>query len=184
MDDRARLKELLLERSVKIGDFTLASGARSSYYVDARRTTMSAEGQHLCGRVAFELLLSAGINATHVGGLTMGADPLSYSIAHASFLAGSPMDAFSVRKEAKGHGTGQLVEGGLPEGARVVVVEDSMTTGNSALKAVSAVEAHGCTVAAVLTLVDREEGGRETVEEAGYPLLAVFTARELLASAE
>jgi orotate phosphoribosyltransferase len=114
----------------------------------------------------------------------MGADPLSYSIAHASFLAGSPMDAFSVRKEAKGHGTGQLVEGGLPKGARVVVVEDSMTTGNSALKAVSAVEAHGCTVAAVLTLVDREEGGRETVEEAGYPLLAVFTARELLASAE
>ena len=182
MDDRARLKELLLERSVKIGDFTLASGARSSYYIDARRTTMSAEGQYLCGRVAFELVLSAGVQAAHVGGLTMGADPLSYAIAHASFLAGSPLDAFSVRKHAKEHGTGQLVEGGLPEGSRVIVVEDSMTSGKSALKAVAAVEDHGCSVALVLTLVDREEGGRETIEDAGYPLMAVFTARELLES--
>lgn len=184
MDDRHRLKRLLIERSLKIGDFTLASGAKSSYYIDARRTTMCAEGQYLTGRVSLELLLQAGIRASHVGGLTMGADPVAYAIAHASWIAGTPLDGFSVRKAAKGHGMGQRVEGGVSEGARVIVVEDSMTSGGSALEAVTAVEDHGCEVAAILTLVDREEGGRERVEDAGYPLLAVFTAAELLEEAK
>ncbi len=183
MDNRSRLKALLVERSVRTGDFTLASGARSSYYVDARRTTMSAEGQALTGKVCWEALRASGIDFTHVGGLTMGADPVSYAIARESFDAGDPRDAFSVRKQPKGHGTGQQVEGGLPNDARCMVVEDSMTSGGSALKAVEVLRAYGCDIAGVVTLVDREEGGRARIEEAGLPLVAVFTGGELLEAA-
>lgn len=179
MDHRTRLKGLLVERSVRLGDFTLASGARSSYYVDARRTTMCAEGQMLVGRVGFDRIRESGLDPTHVGGLTMGADPVSYAIAHRSFLDGRPIDAFSVRKKAKEHGTGQRVEGGLPTNARVVVIEDAVTSGGSALAAMDAVEEHGATVVGVLTLVDREEGGRERIEARGVPLLTVFTGAEL-----
>ncbi len=180
---RLRLRDLLVERSVRLGEFTLASGARSSYYVDARRTTMSAEGQFLTGKVCFRLLADSGLEFTHVGGLTMGADPVAYAVAHRSWEEGHPWDAFSVRKKAKEHGTGQRVEGGLPAGARCVVVEDSMTTGGSALEAVKALEEHGARVVAVLTLVDRQEGGRERVETAGLPLLAAFSGPELLEAA-
>lgn len=184
MDPRTRLRYLLVERSLKTGDFTLSSGARSSYYIDARRSTMSAEGQHLVGRVCWDALQAAGWRFSHVGGLTLGADPLSYAIAHRSWEEGHPTDAFTVRKAAKAHGTGERIEGGLPGDARVVVVEDAMTTGGSALEAARAVEEHGATVTGVLTLVDREEGGRERLEAEGYPFLAVFTARELLRTAE
>lgn len=183
MDPRERLKQLLVERSVRLGEFTLASGARSSYYVDARRTTMSAEGQELTGKVCWELVSASDLDFTHVGGLTMGADPVSYALSRESFVRGDARDAFSVRKEPKGHGTGQQIEGGLPEASRCLVVEDSMTTGGSALKAVEVLEAAGHTVVGVLTLVDREEGGRERLAEAGYPLLAAFTGVELLAAA-
>jgi orotate phosphoribosyltransferase len=175
--------DLLVERSLRTGDFTLASGARSSYYVDARRTTMSAEGQFLTGKVCWKVLADTGHDLSHVGGLTMGADPVAYAIAHRSWLEGKPLDAFSVRKEAKGHGMGQRIEGGLPAGARCLVVEDSMTTGSSALRAAAAVEAAGAEVVAILTLVDRQEGGREAIESAGHSLTAVFTGRELLATA-
>ena len=113
----------------------------------------------------------------------MGADPVSYAIAHTSWGSERPVDAFSVRKERKGHGTGRRIEGGLSRGSRALVVEDAMTTGGSALEAVEAVEAAGARVVGVLTLLDREEGGRERVEAAGYPLLAVFTARMLLEAA-
>lgn len=183
MEHRTRLKELLVERSVRTGDFTLASGARSSYYVDARPTTMSAEGQALIGRLALERIQASGLQPTHVGGLTLGADPISYAIAHRSWLDGHPLDAFSVRKKAKEHGTGQRIEGGLPSDARVLVVEDSMTSGGSALSAASALREHGCTVVGVLTLVDREEGGGARIEAEGYPLLTLFTGRELLEAA-
>lgn len=182
MDHRRRLQAILVERSLRIGDFTLASGARSSYYIDARRTTMSAEGQFLTGKVCWDILDDSGLTVSHVGGLTMGADPVAYALAHRSWLEGRPLDAFSVRKKAKNHGTGQRIEGGLPGGARCLVVEDSMTTGSSALDAADALEAEGAQAVAILTLVDREEGGRQRVESAGYPLLAVFTATELLAS--
>lgn len=178
--DRNRLKDILIERSVRVGDFTLASGAKSSYYVDARRTTMSAEGQLLTGRVALAALKASELSPTHVGGLTMGADPVTYALARESFLEGHALDGFSVRKQAKEHGTGQRIEGGLPTDARCLVIEDSMTSGGSALKAIAAIEEYGASVVGVLTLVDREEGGREKLAEAGYPLLAVFTGQELL----
>ena len=183
MNPRDRLKEILVDRSVRLGDFTLASGARSSYYVDARRTTMSAEGQHLTGPVCWTALQESGLEPTHVGGLTMGADPVTYALARESFEQGRPLDGFSVRKEPKGHGTGQQIEGGLPENARCLVIEDSMTTGGSALKAIQVLEGFGATVVGVLTLVDREEGGRERLEEAGYPLVRVYSGPELLAAA-
>lgn len=172
-----------MERSLRLGDFTLASGARSSYYVDARRTTMSAEGQFLVGHVAYASLRESGLDVTHVGGLTMGADPVAYALAHRSWVEGRPLDAFSVRKKAKEHGTGQRVEGGLPPGARCLVIEDSMTTGSSAAAAVQALREFGATVVGVFTLVDRQEGGAERIEAEGLPFLAVFNGPDLLDAA-
>lgn len=182
-DDRMRLRDLLVERSVRLGDFTLTSGARSDYYVDARRTTMSAEGQVLVGRVALAALRESGLEPTHVGGLTMGADPIAYAIAHRSFLDGAPLDAFSVRKRAKEHGTGQRIEGGLPKGARCVMVEDAMTTGGSTLKAIDAVTEYGADVVGVLTLVDRSQDAAGLFGARGLPLIGLYTGSELLEAA-
>jgi len=185
MEHHERLRTLLVQRSLFVGEFTLSSGAKSTYYVDARRTTLSAEGQFLLGRVGLEALRGSGWEGTWVGGLTMGADPVAYAIAHASWEAGTPIDAFTVRKAAKGHGTGRRIEGGLPEDAHCFVVEDAVTSGGSAIEAVAAVRAHGAVVTGVLAVVDREEGGRERItQETGLPLIALFTARELLAEAE
>ena len=183
MNHRDRLKQLLVERSVRLGEFTLASGARSNYYIDERPTTMSAEGQVLVGHVALELLRQSALDPTHVGGLTMGADPIAYAIAHRSHLDGHSIDGFSVRKKAKEHGTGQRVEGGLTPEARCVMVEDSMSTGNSTLVAVQAVREFGATVIGVLTLVDRSENATALFAAEGLPLLSVFTGNEILEAA-
>ncbi|HET8649118.1 MAG TPA: orotate phosphoribosyltransferase, partial [Gemmatimonadales bacterium] len=147
MSDSARLRQLLLERSVERGDFVLASGRRSTFYLDCRRTTMSAEGMVLIGRLGREAIRRAGWQASAVGGLTMGADPVAYAIAAASAAEPPQLDAFSVRKEAKGHGTKRLIEGNFRPGSQVVVVEDVITTGNSALQAVAAVREAGGSVA-------------------------------------
>ncbi|HET9948060.1 MAG TPA: orotate phosphoribosyltransferase [Longimicrobiales bacterium] len=183
MSERERLRALLVERSVRLGEFTLASGAKSGYYVDARTTTMCAEGQRLVGLVAYRAIRDAGLDPTHVGGLTMGADPIAYAVAHRSALEGQPIDAFSVRKRAKEHGTGKRIEGGLPERARCLVVEDTMTTGRSALEAVEALRAHGADIVGVLTLVDRSQNARAFYESQGLPLLSIFTGEELLEAA-
>jgi orotate phosphoribosyltransferase len=180
MSQRQRLLELLLERSVKRGDFVLASGARSSYYVDCRTTTTHAEGQALVGRLGFELLSGSGLRPASVGGLTMGADPVSYAIAHTSWLAGDPVHAFSVRKQPKDHGTGKRIEGSFTPGTGVVVIEDVITSGGSALQACEAVAAEGGEVLGVLALLDRESGGREAIEARGYQVLTVFRISELL----
>lgn len=182
--DRKCLKNLLLERSVRLGDFTLSSGAKSSYYIDARQTTMTAEGQRLTGKIAYTLIEEAGWDVSHVGGLTLGADPVAYAIAHHSTGRGRTLDGFTVRKEPKDHGTGQQIEGGLPTDARVVVVEDAVTTGGSAIRAIEVLRKYGASVAGVICLVDREEGGRSRLDELDVPLLAVFTGPELLAAAE
>lgn len=179
-DDRSALLDLLRERSLRRGRFVLASGAESEYYIDARPTTMSAAGQRLIGRLGLEVLAARGWRVSAVGGLTLGADPVAYAIAHASALAGRPVDAFTVRKQVKGHGTGRRIEGNFATGSDVVVVEDVLTAGKSALEAVGAVEAEGGRVLGVLTLVDREAGGRERLSAAGHPLAALFTARDLL----
>jgi orotate phosphoribosyltransferase len=181
--ERERLLDLLRRRSVARGDFVLASGARSSYYIDARLTTMSGEGLRLVGRVVLQELDAAGWRPSAVGGLTMGADPVAFALAHAATLAGRPLDAFSVRKEAKSHGTGRRIEGCFDAGAAVVVVEDVITSGDSALRAVGAVRAAGGEVLGVLAVVDREQGGRARLEAEGLRVAALFTATELLAQA-
>jgi orotate phosphoribosyltransferase len=179
VSDIAALERLLLERSVRRGDFVLASGAGSSYYIDCRLTTMSAAGMVLIGQLGLEAIRVAGWKADAIGGLTMGADPVAYAIAAASASAGTPIDAFSVRKEAKGHGTGQQIEGNFRSGARVVVVEDVITSGGSAEKAIGAVRAAGAQVAGVLAVVDREQGGRQRLEAAGYQVVAMTTSSRL-----
>jgi orotate phosphoribosyltransferase len=170
---------LLAERSAKRGRFTLASGRESEFYVDCRLTTMSPEGLALIGPRALAALDAAGWNVDSVGGLTLGADPVSYAIAYASALAPAPrpVRAFTVRKEAKQHGTGKLIEGPFRAGDRVAVIEDVITTGGSARKAIAAVRAAGGEVVGVLALVDREEGGREAIEGDGVPVLALARAR-------
>jgi orotate phosphoribosyltransferase len=184
MEDRDRLLRLLLERSFRVGEFVLSSGAKSRFYVDARTTTTHAEGQALVGRLGLAAIRAARWAPAAAGGLTMGADPVAYAIAHASWLAGEPVHAFTVRKEPKAHGAGKRIEGCFAAGDAVVVVEDVITTGGSALKAVQAVEAEGGTVLGVLALLDREEGGRAAVEAAGYPVRALFTVSELFAAME
>jgi orotate phosphoribosyltransferase len=181
--DRERLVALLLERSFRVGDFVLASGARSRFYIDCRTTTTHAEGQAVVGRLGLALLREAGLRPDSIGGLTMGADPVAYAIAHASWIAGDPVNAFTVRKEPKAHGTGKRVEGCFHSGHRVVIVEDVVTTGGSALRAIEAVEAEGGIVIAVLSLVDREEGGREAITARGYPVHALVGVGELLEQA-
>ena len=180
--DRDLLKTLFVSRSVRLGDFTLASGAKSNYYIDARATTMSAEGQRLVGLVAYRLIRERGLDPSHVGGLTMGADPVAYAIAHRSAIEGRPVDGFSVRKRAKEHGTGQRVEGGVPRGAACVVVEDTMTTGKSSLEAVDAVREHGAHVIGVLTIVNRSADA-SLFERQGLPLLWIYSGEELLSAA-
>jgi len=144
-------------------------------------TAMSPEGLVLIGPLGIDEIASAGWTPDSVGGLTLGADPVSYSLAYASALAGKPIRAFTVRKEAKAHGTGKLIEGPFLPSDRVVVVEDVITTGGSALKATEAVRNAGATVIGVLALVDREEGGRERIEAAGYQVRSLANASEIVA---
>jgi len=179
--DRSRLIRLLAERSTRRGRFTLASGRESTIYVDARLTTMSPEGLALIGPLALATIREAGWTPDAIGGLTLGADPISYSVSYASALAGAPVRAFTVRKEAKQHGTGKLIEGPYRAGDRVVVIEDVITTGGSARRAIEAVRAAGGTVLGVLAVVDREEGGREALEQAGVAVRALAALSEIVA---
>lgn len=179
-----RLGALLAERSFRTGDFTLASGRQSSYYVDCRLTTMHAEGQALIGPVALDALGAAGLHPRMIGGLTMGADPIAYAVAAESFRRGTPIHAFSVRKEAKEHGRGRRIEGCFEPGAHVVIVEDVITTGGSALRACEAVRQAGGEVLAVLALVDRCEGGREAIEKSGHSVVSLYTVDDLAGHAE
>ncbi len=174
------LARLLATHSARRGTFTLASGRQSTLYIDARLTTMRPEGLALIGPAALGAIRGAGWSIDAVGGLTLGADPVSYAIAYASAMSGPPVRAFTVRKEAKTHGTGQLIEGPFQRGDRVVVIEDTITTGGSARRAVDAVRAAGGVVVGVLALVDREEGGREAIAEGGLPVISLVRAAEIL----
>src|SRR5215204_5021429 len=174
------LQHLLAERSARRGRFTLSSGQESTLYIDARLTTMSPEGLALIGPLGLAALQESGWNVQAVGGLTLGADPVAYAIAYASAQQGRLIRAFTVRKEAKTHGTGKLVEGPFRSGDRVAIVEDVITTGGSALRAAEAVRAAGGEIAGVLALVDREEGGREALEGAGLRVHALTRASDVL----
>jgi orotate phosphoribosyltransferase len=179
LTEHEQLIHLLATRSARRGQFTLASGRQSTLYIDARLTTMSPEGLVLIGALGLACIRKHW-PADSVGGLTLGADPISFAISYASAATTRPLRAFTVRKEAKTHGTGRLIEGPFEPGDRTVIVEDVITTGSSALKAVSAVTSAGGTVVGVLSLVDREEGGREAIETAGVSVISMVRARDLL----
>ena len=182
MSNRDDLISLLAARSARRGNFTLASGRQSTLYIDARMTTMSPEGLRLIGPAGLAALRDAGWAPDSVGGLTLGADPIAYAMSYASAATGQPLRAFTVRKEAKTHGAGKLIEGPFQLGDRVVVIEDTVTTGNSARTAATAVRAAGGDVIGVLALVDREEGGREALAAEGLEVLSLATASEIVAA--
>ena len=179
MSAHRRLIDELREHALVIGEVTLTSGAKAQYYVDAKRAILRPAGFAALA----ELVASYARQweATAVGGLTLGADPIACAISYASALAGAPVRAFTVRKEPKSHGTGQLIEGPFRAGDRVAVVEDVITTGASALRAAEAVRGAGGQVVGVLALVDREEGGRETLERAGFEVRSLTRARDIVA---
>ena len=181
MTDHATLVALLATRSTRRGHFTLASGKTSTFYIDARLTTMSPDGLSLIGPLGLEVLRRTGWPVDAVGGLTLGADPISYAISYASAMSGHPVRAFTVRKEAKKHGTGKRVEGPFNPGDRVAIVEDVITTGGSALQAMDVIREAQGVVVGVLALVDREEGGRQAIEATGIPVVSLVRASEIIA---
>jgi len=181
MTKHHELIALLAQRSVRRGHFILASGKTSELYVDARITSMSAEGLSLIGPAGLHAIRTAGWEVDAVGGMTLGADPIAYAISYTSSLQPPLIQAFTVRKETKTHGTGRLIEGPLKNGDRVVVVEDVITTGASALRAIDAVTSAGGKIQGVLALVDREDGGRRAIEDKGYRVISLAQISEILA---
>ncbi|MEC7638254.1 MAG: orotate phosphoribosyltransferase [Verrucomicrobiota bacterium] len=184
-DPITNLYRLLKEKSFFTGDFTLASGKKSNYYIDCRLTTLDPEGACLVGaavrKTIFGKCHELETNVDSIGGLTLGADPIALSTSMASYQGEDIkiLKPFVVRKAAKEHGKGKQIEGGFKEGDSVVALDDVITTGGSTLKAIEAIENEGGKVAFVLVLVDRQEGGKEIIEEAGYKVFSLFTRDEL-----
>lgn len=183
---RARLLQLLREKSLQYGQFRLTSGKESHYYLDSKPTTLDPEGAYLSAYLLLALLKEQGIEADAVGGPALGAVPIVSSLCAVSFAERGrfqTLPAFLVRKEAKSHGTGHLLEGYQPTaGERVVIIDDICTTGGSTLRAIENAEAAGCKVSAVLCLVDREEGCAEALN--GYSFHPLFTISELLSESD
>lgn len=175
--DRQELIELLKTDALQFGDFVLSSGKRASFYIDGRKVTLSSRGAALIGAGILELLSDTEFEA--VGGLTLGADPIIGAVLTIAGIDGRPLRGCIVRKEPKGHATGKLVEGSLNPGDRVVVVEDTSTTGGSCLKAVRAIEAEGCKVVHIVSVLDRLEGAAQAFQEQGYPFSALTNIRDL-----
>lgn len=184
------LRSLLLEKSVRTGTFTLASGKTSDLYIDCRVTALDCHGANLVGEVGWtavkDYLAAHALQVDAIGGMTMGADPISLAIGmfSARDTSAAPLQVFTVRKEPKGHGRGKQIEGNFACGQTVIVVDDVITTGGSTLKAIDAIEAAGGKVAFALVLVDREEGGRAAIEARGIPVLALYTRSCLLDQAQ
>ncbi len=182
-----KLLRLLIQRSFQYSAepvFTLASGRKSHYYINCKQTTFIAEAMPLLGRLFFERIKAVeqrdGQQIAAVGGLTLGADPIACAVAYHSALQGTPIQAFSVRKEPKGHGAQKWVEGFELPGARVAIIEDVVTTGASTLKAIDGALHAGFQIVKVLALVDRQEGGREELLKNGYELESIYTTEDLL----
>jgi orotate phosphoribosyltransferase len=180
-ETKARLIELLTERSFERRKVTLASGKESDFFVDCKQTILTAEGHALTGQLMYEALAALGpVDA--VGGVELGGCPLASAVSLVSFQKGSPLPALYVRKERKDHGTTKVIEGdkSLRPGLRVALLEDVVTTGGSSLKALEVLKAAGCEVAGIVALVDRLEGGREAIEAAGVQLITIATRRDFI----
>lgn len=175
--ERERLRQMLQAEAVKVGDFILSSGKRASYYIDCRLVTLSAEGAYLTGNVLLRALDDPLPDA--VAGMSVAADPVVTAVAIASFTAGTPLSALIVRSQAKGYGTGKQVEGPLQPGMRVAILEDTVSTGASVLRAAEAVEKAGGVVTGICTLVDRLQGGAAAITSAGYAYRHVFAIEDL-----
>jgi orotate phosphoribosyltransferase len=188
VSESSELLKLIRERSYREGDFTLASGKKSSFYIDVKTATLCAPGAHLIGRLAYDLIsrfaairLAGPESIGGVGGLTLGADPIATAVSLAAYAQGTDWPAFIVRKEAKGHGTGRYVEGheNLKPRAKLVVLEDVVTTGGSSVKAIERLRAEGYDPVAVFTVVDREEGGESALQAQGLEFLRILSLSEI-----
>jgi orotate phosphoribosyltransferase len=178
LSERDRLRQMLLERSMRFGEFVLSSGATSNYYIDVRKTSLHPEGLRIISKLFFETLLPEKITA--VGGLTLGADPLVAGVMLYSAEMGHPIEGFLVRKIAKDHGLRGQVEGNLAGHKRVAILDDVITSGESSLIAAEAAESYKAEVVRVLAVVDREQGAAQIFQQRGLPFTALFSIGELL----
>ncbi len=179
---KERLGEIILERSFKYSDnppFTLASGKQSNYYFNCKPTTLDPEGMNLIGEIVFDMVKDRDITAA--GGLTLGADPIANALAVISYQKGRPIKSFIVRKDVKAHGTKSAVEGNVTAGEKVIVIDDVITTGGSTITAIEQARAAGLIVQGVITLIDREEGGRENIRQLVDDVQSVLTRSDVMA---
>ncbi len=176
MYDKQALKTLIREKALRFGDFTLASGKKAKYYLDGKQVTLDSEGARLVGEGILELL--GNELPVAVGGMAIGADPITAAVITIAGVRGVPLKGILVRKQAKDHGTQKFVEGPGQPGDDVVVVEDVVTTGGSALAAIARIEAAGLKVKRVIVIIDRMEGGAQAFAERGYPFSSLFTIED------
>ncbi len=167
---------LVREKALKFGDFTLASGKKAKYYLDGKQVTLDATGSRLVGEGILDLL--GNVLPQAVGGMSIGADPITGAVVTIAGVRGQPLCGFLVRKEAKGHGTERYIEGPVKPGDRVAIVEDVVTTGGSSLQAIERCEQFGLVVTRVIAIIDRMEGGRQAFESRGYPFESLLTIRD------
>ncbi|MCS7280548.1 MAG: orotate phosphoribosyltransferase [Desulfobacterota bacterium] len=180
MDEKRRLLEILKTLSYEEGEFILKSGKKSTYYIDARETTLNPEGMYLTGLILYEEVKRMG-DVSAVGGVSVGADPLVCATVLYAYSKGDPIKGFFIRKEPKGYGKNLWIEGGknLVKGEKVVILEDVVTTGGSSVRAAEIAEKEGLLVKGIIALIDREEGGKEEIESRGYGFRSVFTIKDL-----
>ena len=181
MDYREKLKEMIKERALKVADkpiFKLSSGKMSTYYMDLRTITLDPEGGYIIGNLIFEMVKDKNPDA--IGGLTLGADPISYATSMISYINKQPIKPFVVRKEPKGHGTGKQIEGNVQPGEKVFIVEDVVTTAGSSLKAAKVAKDFGLEILGIIAIVDREEGGEENIRKEGFEFFPIFKISEFL----
>lgn len=179
---KKRLTELVLEKAFKYSEepvFKLVSGRMSNYYFNCKTVTLHPEGTYLIGNIIFDLIKDSG--AKGIGGLTLGADPISNAVAYTSYLKGKPVEAFVVRKTAKTHGTMQWIEGNIGPGDFVVIVDDVITTGKSTIEAIEKSKEAGLKVLFAVALIDRQEGGKENIESLGIEVKSILTREEVMA---
>ncbi len=177
MYDKEALTSLIRHKALKFGDFTLASGKKATYYLDGKQVTLDPHGARLVAEGILDLLDANNMPAA-VGGMSIGADPITAAVVTMSSVRGTPIVGFMVRKESKGHGTNQFIEGPVKPGNEVVIVEDVVTTGGSSLKAIERAEAFGLKVTQVIAIIDRLEGGAKAFTNAGYPLASLLDIRD------